>query len=843
MIATLIDDNAHPAPTRRVRYVGDYELLSVLGQGGMGVVYRARQVSLNRLVAVKMIRNADFASEEQLRRFALEAESVAHLDHPGIVPIYEIGRHEDQRYFSMKLIEGSSLEKRLPECPAHPRRSVELVVGIADAISHAHQRGILHRDLKPANVLIDDEGRPHVTDFGLAKRIQEDDGLSASGTVLGTPAYMSPEQALGRVHHLTTSTDVYGLGAILYAVLTGHAPFSADSALQTLEQVRHTPPVPPSRRNATLPKDLEVITLKCLEKEASRRYPTARELADDLQRWLDGKPIRARAVSPLTRTWMWCKRNPVLASVAAALIATLIVGTAGITLQWREAVRQRELAIAARDDALAQERLAKLAQKSAVESEAQAQAARTVAENNARLAEIQATLALGTIQRLVLLTEAQSRQPGMSDFSKAVLDTALASVVQVSNNYEKSTSKEATTAAIHQQLGGLFMRLGQSDKALAQYKRVLEIAKERVVLKEGSDPARSNLAAAHFALADVAGAVGRDMAESLGHTLAGHRIWQEIYEKPKADGNAYDRPRATEGLAEAAQRLGIAKYRLGDLADASRAFRQSLNLRLELADAAPNDVVRRRNLAYSYLSNADVSFRLGDDGRAVEFFEKCLAIREQPGANPSTGAVELDELSAVQYMYGDYRLRKREFDRAEKLLESSRSIRQDLVDRDPKLVDRRRALGLSLYRLGNVAQGRGDSTAARTLFDRCLAIRRSLAENDPANDRRKIELMLVLAHVGDVSGAAAIADRLASGPKVDNELRTDLARCYAACASSSPAEPPAVAESFRSKAIEQVRLAVAAGYRDRMFLATEPDLAALFNDPAFLAALPPALGN
>ena len=261
-----------PAGTR-VGYFGDYELLKVLGEGGMGIVYKARQLSLNRPVALKMIKAARFASADEVRRFQNEAEAVARLDHPNIVPIFEVGQYEDQHYFSMKLIAGESLDKRLKDYIADPRRAARLVATTAGAIHHAHQRGILHRDLKPANILIDAEGQPHVTDFGLAKRVEGDSELTRSGAILGTPAYMAPEQASGKRGAVTTATDVYGLGAVLYALLTGRAPFGGTTVIDTLEQVRERPPEPPRKLNPRVPRDLEVICLKCLEKDPRGATP------------------------------------------------------------------------------------------------------------------------------------------------------------------------------------------------------------------------------------------------------------------------------------------------------------------------------------------------------------------------------------------------------------------------------------------------------------------------------------------------------------------------------------------------------------------------------------------
>jgi tRNA A-37 threonylcarbamoyl transferase component Bud32 len=248
-----------------VRYFGDYEILSELGHGGMGVVYKARQVTLNRPVALKMIRAGVLAGDDELRRFQNEAEAVAMLDHPGIVPIYEVGEREGQRYFSMKLIEGTSLVSRLATYKDDPRAAARLAADAAEAVAHAHTRGILHRDLKPANLLVDAECRPHVTDFGLAKRLLDDVELTQSGAILGTPAYMLPEQAAGRRGTITTATDIYGLGAVLYALLAGRAPFEGEGVVETLQAVKEQTPKPPTKLNAKAPRDLETICLKCLE--------------------------------------------------------------------------------------------------------------------------------------------------------------------------------------------------------------------------------------------------------------------------------------------------------------------------------------------------------------------------------------------------------------------------------------------------------------------------------------------------------------------------------------------------------------------------------------------------
>jgi WD40 repeat protein/predicted Ser/Thr protein kinase len=350
--ASAADGKEGPAlpPGRHIRYFGDYEILEELGRGGMGVVYKARQISLNRPVALKMIRAGLLAGDDDLRRFQNEAEAVALLDHPGIVPVYEVGELDGQRYFSMKLIEGGGLAP-LPEAYRDdPRAAARLVADAAEAMAHAHARGVLHRDLKPANLLIDAAGRPHVTDFGLAKRLAEQVELTQSGAILGTPAYMSPEQAAGRRGTITTAADVYGLGAVLYSLLTGKAPFGGNSLVETLDAVRVAAPAPPTRLNAKVPRDLQTICLKCLEKDPRRRYATAQGLADDLRAWLENRPIAARPAGVLERGALFARRRPALAAaylLAAAVVSLAAFGGTSAWL-WRAAERARAEAEAAR---------------------------------------------------------------------------------------------------------------------------------------------------------------------------------------------------------------------------------------------------------------------------------------------------------------------------------------------------------------------------------------------------------------------------------------------------------------------------------------------------------------
>jgi serine/threonine protein kinase len=314
--------------------VRGYDVEKILGRGGMGVVYQARQHGLNRRVALKMILAGSHSAPEQLARFRAEAEAVARLIHPNIVQIYEIGEHDGCPYFSLEFVAGGSLAGRLSSAPQPARASASLVETLARAVHYAHQQGIVHRDLKPDNVLLQppEEGRladgfgtPKIADFGLAKQLDSDSGQTQSGVIMGTPSFMAPEQAAGRTHEVGPPADTYALGAILYDMLTGRPPFRGPSLMDTLEQVRSQEPVPPTRLQPSVRRDLETICLKCLNKAPPARYASARELANDLRRFLAGEPIQARPVSRREKLWRWCRRNPVLAGLSSLAAVSLAV--------------------------------------------------------------------------------------------------------------------------------------------------------------------------------------------------------------------------------------------------------------------------------------------------------------------------------------------------------------------------------------------------------------------------------------------------------------------------------------------------------------------------------------
>jgi len=317
-----------PATARSAAMItdfGDYQLLEEIGRGGQGVVYRARQKSLNRIVALKVIGLGQWATEAHLKRFRREAEAAASLEHPSIVPIHEVGERDGYCYFSMKLVEGGQLDEVVRHSPLSTRQAAELIAKVARTVHYAHEHGILHRDIKPGNILVDQKGEPHLTDFGLARLVETESTVTRTKEVLGTPSYMAPEQAIGETGKLTSATDVYGLGAVLYQLLTGHPPFAGGTTYETVKLLLETEPRQPRLLNPKVDRDLSTICLKCLEKDPQRRYPAAAGLAEDLEHWLKHEPIRAKRSGFFTHTRKWVRRHPSTAVLVTLLVALAVV--------------------------------------------------------------------------------------------------------------------------------------------------------------------------------------------------------------------------------------------------------------------------------------------------------------------------------------------------------------------------------------------------------------------------------------------------------------------------------------------------------------------------------------
>ncbi len=377
-------DPARHFPEPKLPQIAGYEVLGMLGHGGMGVVYKAHHLKLNRDVALKMLLSGPYSRPQERARLMREAEAIARLQHPHIVQVHDVGELEGHPYFTMELLEGGTLARQLHKGPQSARASAQLVALLAAAVGFAHDHGIMHRDLKPANILLTADGTPKIADFGLARRLDISDDLTVTGTRLGTPSYMAPEQASGQTSAVGPRVDIYALGAILYEMLTGRPPFRAETAIETERQVISVEPARPSKVNASVPRDLENICLKCLNKDPQRRYSSAIELAEDLERFLDGKPVLARPVGMLERLVKWVRRRPGVAGLVASLVSLAV---AGLIVGFRvERQRADERAKVARQEGrVAQAIEAALEQTAALREQGRLPAARAMLSGAARI--------------------------------------------------------------------------------------------------------------------------------------------------------------------------------------------------------------------------------------------------------------------------------------------------------------------------------------------------------------------------------------------------------------------------------------------------------------------------
>jgi serine/threonine protein kinase len=866
------------APTGRSRLTpaapgaviaGRYTLVEVIGEGGMGSVYLADQTEpVKRQVALKVIR-AGTDSKAVLARFDAERQALALMDHPNIARIYDGGvTPSGQPFFVMELVRGVRLtdycdRKRL----CVPAR-LELFVAVCLAVQHAHQKGIIHRDLKPGNVLVtevDGKPVPKVIDFGVAKATEQkltDLSFSEIGAIVGTPAYMSPEQADPAAADIDTRTDVYAMGVILYELLTGSPPvdagqFKRGAVLEMLRLVREVEPPRPSTKLSTadaLPNiaanrdiepaklarllrgELDWVVMKALEKDRNRRYETANGLARDVQRYLAHEVVEARPPSAGYRLKKFVKRNKVQVIAASLVLFALLAGIAGTTWGLIEARRQEQIA---RAETVAKEE-ARQAEAARAEGERlakqDAQTAREKAEQNAQTAGIQATLALNTVQSLISLTTEKLQGPGLFETRQALLEVALKNVDRVADVYDKApTSKEATTMAALVELGSIYRQLGHPDKASRNFLKALEIGKQRIVIKKGSDPSRRNLAVVYSNLGAVAEELNRDLQAALDYHLKALALFEDIDRNPMLADSPFPRPVVRAGLAEAYKLVGVCYYRVGKLDEALPYFRKAYDLARELAAAQPKDTALHVNLTKSAMALGSTAYRTGDRAQADKFLAEARELAQQLFAARPKDVVARSNLADFLYINGETRLFAGKLAEARADLQACLKLYDEIARADPRNVYHQRNLSKAYSRLGTIDLLENKPDAARVQFDAALKIRSPLAEISKENDRRHMELMLAQALVGQVDAAVAIADRLGGGAKVDSELRMDLARCYAIASRTLPKPDTGRAEALRVKAMEALRAAVKDGYRDRGYLEGEPDFVPLRDRGEFKA--------
>ncbi len=682
--STLVFDNAYDATVRsssslRERSFGDYELLSEIARGGMGVVYKARQTRLNRVVALKMILAGQLASDEEVRRFYSEAEAAAHLDHPGIVPIFEVGQHADQHYFSMGYVEGSSLAAKVSAGPLPPREAADLVRQVALAVQYAHENGVIHRDLKPANILLDRNGHPRVSDFGLAKRVQAGSDVTATGQILGTPSYMPPEQAAGKVSQIGPASDVYSLGAVLYCLLTGRAPFHAASRVDTILQVLAQEPVSLRQLNTNVPLDLETISLKCLHKEPLRRYGSAMELANELGRWLRNEPIHARPVPVAERVWRWSRRHPAAAGALAAIVAGLVCVSV-LTAALASANRQLVHSIAAETNAKNESESKRLEAIQSREAETLAKEAAVARQREAETARDE------TKQILDYLVAAFRKSDPSQDGEKLTVAELFDQAAE--QLATKFPNQPLIQARLLDAIGQTYHGLGLFPKAIALYERAWELDRNELGEHHEDTLAMMNNLAVMYR------SVGR-LADSV-----------PLHEKTLQSRKSRFGDEHPETLASMSN-LAAAYKSAGRLAEALTLYEQTLKMRTaQLGPEHSETLQSMSNVAEAYNS-------VGRTAEALVLHEQALSLKKT-----QLGPDHPEMLMLMNNLAGSYLAVGRLRDAVTLWEETLQKSKAKLGDQHPR----------TLFTMSNLAVGyrsAGRLGEALPLYERVLELRKA----------------------------------------------------------------------------------------------------------------------
>ena len=762
----------------------NYELLEEIGRGGMGVIYRARQRNPERIVALKMLRLGPWATSAELQRFRTEADAVANLDHSHIVPIYEVGEHQGQPYFTMRLMEGGSLAQALRGGPLPgdgrkaQHRAARLVATVARAVHYAHQRGILHRDLKPANILLDAEGEPHVTDFGLAKRVAEweraeaaganvappegnspsangtpqsavatprspgarrstlprSHPLTQTGSILGTPSYMAPEQASGRKGLVTTAADVYSLGAVLYELLTGRPPFRADTPLETLRQLLEEEPERPRALRADIEADLETICLKCLEKDPRQRYPGALALAEDLERFLAGKPIHARPVGPLERAWRWCRRQPAQAAALGLGLLTLLTLVVGSFVFAVAEARHAD-----RLNQAAQELAAEKAQTEAALEEARRQTRE--AERQRERADASFRQAHQAVNQFCLrVSQELNDVPGLQPLRKQLLESALRYYQTFLRERDQDPKLREELAEAHWEAGKINGVLGFAGKTRAAYEKALAIYQDLLRAEPNNVHFQRQVAALHHDL----GMYQETTEKSLALFLQARDLCQRFLRDHPADLNLQ------KGLANNYNSMAIDYRRLGDLEKSIACFEKARDAMAELVERNPS-VAELQGLLALYVNNLGVfQSDLGRHDQALQSFTKARDLRRKlVRANPKSG----DEQLALAASYRDLGMVYKNTGRRSEALESFRAaldIRQTLANGSPSVVKYQRDLA-GIYRdMGALQQDDGHPADALASLKQARAVDEKLLKLNRASSTAHNALALTDYLIGGV---------------------------------------------------------------------------------------------
>ncbi|MBI2823851.1 MAG: serine/threonine protein kinase [Planctomycetia bacterium] len=862
--------------------VPGYEILEVLGRGGMGVVYKARQVSLSRIVAIKMLSGGSRA------RFRVEAEAIARLQHPNIVQIHEVGEAQGQPYFSQEHIAGGSLADRLDGAPWSAKAAARLVRTLAEAMHFTHSRGIVHRDLKPANVLMADGGTPKISDFGLAKQLESNSGQTATGDIMGSPSYMSPEQASGVTREITAAADVYSLGAILYELVTGRPPFRAETAVDTVLLVLSDEPVAPRRLQPKLPRDLETICLKCLEKSPRNRYASAQELADDLGRFLAGEPIRARPVPLWVRAAKWARRRPAAAAaIGIALLAATILLVGGtiynVRLNAALARVQREQERRAATLAQAQEvverllgdfnqrQLAGLPHAEPVRRElltAALQFCEEMQRQNPEEPEVR--WQLGRAQRQAADLQALLGEPAEAEKS---YDRAIGVLQALAAAYPSAKYRRELAGAWENK-ATLLAQAGRAAEAEAAYRRAADDFEQLAAADPADAAARAQVARVWDNLGVTLLEAGRteDAQAALDKALAMRRalvaeapadvereralatslnnvgtLWQATGRAAEAvasfrearelfralNEGTTDNPANRQGLNSATANVAAALAASGNLAAAKTTFAEAIDGWQSLTNDFPA-IAEYRSAQAQALSNLGALLEQLDDRDAAlaqhaRARELCQRLVDDNAAVPAYREL----LATSLHRLGDLATRREQFAEADELLSQAIRLRTELADERPHRADGQHQWALVSSSAGRLLMAQHDATKAKFYFHeatehegRALKLDPDRGEYQVSLARERASLAEALLELGEIDEAAAVANEIAAGAASDGAEARDAARLLVQCIPLveryKAAVRPTLAEECGARAVELLRAAVERGDDQARELVTSP---------------------